>query len=434
MNYTEAVEYILNIPKFAKKNTLDNTANLINHLIKTQNFCKIIHVAGTNGKGSVCCFLSSILEEAGYKVGTFTSPHLITVNERIRINNEAVTDESFLRAFKKVKAVVESEDITHPTFFEWLFAMAMVIFEEEKVAYCILETGLGGRLDSTNIIQHPKVCVITSIGFDHTEVLGNTLEKIAQEKAGICKSNVPVVFDATKPRVAEVIQNKARDLHCPYIGLVEESATQDRKEAMATYRITARPDKSIDFLLDYGYDEYIDGTIAGIANYQAKNASLALLAIRYLLPDLEKRIQKSGMRKAFWPGRMEEIEQDVYIDGAHNPDGIREFIRTVKRFQGKKIVLLFSAVQEKKYNNMIEQICHEIDFHSVVVTEIKNIRAVSVSELKNQFDLYTQSPVYAVSDSKDAYKKALSEKGEDGLLFCVGSLYLVGEIQQLLRR
>ena len=162
---------------------------------------KVIHVAGTNGKGSVCAYLNSVLQTAGYSVGMFTSPHLESINERFQINGKNVENEQLVHAFERVQraaTVMRREGMPHPTFFEFLFAMAMVLFEENHVEYAVLETGLGGRLDATNVIKKPAVTVITSVSLDHTEWLGGTIEEIAAEKAGIIKAGVPVVYDAAK--------------------------------------------------------------------------------------------------------------------------------------------------------------------------------------------------------------------------------------------
>ena len=198
MTYKEAEAYINSVPKFTSKNKPENTMELIRRLGHPERSMKVIHVAGTNGKGSVCAFLSSMLTEGGKRTGLFTSPHLVKINERFQINNEPVSDEIFLNAYERVMKLVEEmqkDGFYHPAYFELLFAIGMVIFEEAQVEYLILETGLGGRLDATNIVEKPVVTVITSISLDHTEILGDTIEEIAGEKAGIIKQNIPIVYD-----------------------------------------------------------------------------------------------------------------------------------------------------------------------------------------------------------------------------------------------
>ena len=190
MNYREIVDYIEEIPKFTSK--------------------KVIHVAGTNGKGSVCAYLDSMLRAGGYKVGLFTSPHLVKINERFKINGEMISDERFVKAFEEVQKIIkkaQEDGLDHPSYFETLFLMGMVVFKEANVDYVVLETGLGGRLDATNTVDHPLACIITSISLDHVEYLGDTIGKIAGEKAGIIKPQVPVIYDGHQPEASEVIEN-----------------------------------------------------------------------------------------------------------------------------------------------------------------------------------------------------------------------------------
>ena len=224
--YEEAVTYIEEIPKFTTKNKLAHTRKCLDRLGSPDENRKIIHVAGTNGKGSVCAFLSSMLEEGGYRCGLFTSPHLVKINERFQINEVMVSDQVFLEAFLKVKNLADelvAEGDYHPTYFEFLFLMGMLIFDRENVDYLILETGLGGKLDATNSILHPLACVITSISLDHVEYLGDTVEKIAGEKAGIIKKGVPVIFDGNSEEAAKVLRNRAEELGCPWYEMKGEN-------------------------------------------------------------------------------------------------------------------------------------------------------------------------------------------------------------------
>ena len=219
MTYEEAEAYINSVPKFTSKNKPENTQELICRIGHPERKMKVVHVAGTNGKGSVCAFLSTMLAAGGKRCGLFTSPHLVKINERFQINNIPVSDEIFLRAYDKVMKIVkemQDDGFYHPAYFELLFAIGMVIFEEEGVEYLVLETGLGGRLDATNIVEHPIVTVITSISLDHTKVLGNSLEQIAGEKAGIIQPGAPVVLAANDPVVQAVVGARAAQLGSPF--------------------------------------------------------------------------------------------------------------------------------------------------------------------------------------------------------------------------
>ena len=426
LNYTEAVEYIYNIPKFTTKNKPEHTVEFLNRLGHPERSMKIIHVAGTNGKGSVCAFLSTMLTEAGKRTALFTSPHLVKINERFQINNEMVSDEEFLSAFLKVLDVVkgmQADGLPHPTYFELLFGVAMVLFEELKAEYVVLETGLGGRLDATNTVEHPLATVITSISLDHTEILGDTIEKIAFEKAGIIKPGVPVIYDGSSPEAEKVILARAKELGSPAYPVYPSMC-----------EVFLKSDKSIDFYLNCGYYEHTAVEVPYLEDYQMMNSSLALVALDTIDKDHEISLKTrlAGIRKTRWQGRMETVMPGVVLDGAHNAAGVKEFVRTVKEIEGsRRVVMLFAAVVEKNFETMIETICHETNLSAVVATEIKGDRNVPAEDLAAIFRKYTDAPVTAVSGISDAFEEALKEK-EDGMLFCVGSLYLVGELKAIL--
>ncbi len=428
MNYTEAVEYILSVPKFTTKNKIENTVELMERLGRPEREMKMIHVAGTNGKGSVCAFLSTMLVKAGKQTGLFTSPHLIKINERFQINNEPVSDEAFLEAYLKVEKAVKEmvkDGFAHPTYFELLFALGMVLFKESNMEYVVLETGLGGRLDATNMIEHPIATIITSISLEHTEILGDTLEKIAFEKAGILKPGVPVIYDGHCKEAEKVILERAKELGCPTAGLHENM-----------YEILESTEKSIDFSLNCGYYVHTGVTVPYLAHYQVINSALALLAMDTIDQKKEISIQDriESIGKTTWQGRMETVMPGVVFDGAHNADGVKEFIRTVQRVQkDNRVSMLFSAVVEKDYEKMIQTICEKTELSSVVVTEIDNDRKVPAEKLAELFRKYTKAEITVVPVIEDAFEEALRER-QDGILFCVGSLYLVGELKSVLKR
>lgn len=428
MTYEEAVRYIDDIPKFTKKNTLENTKKIMERLKNPERSMKIIHVAGTNGKGSVCAYLSSILTCAGKRTGLFTSPHLVKINERFQINQEQVSDELFMEAFDRVMSVVEDagkDGIFHPTYFEMLFLIGMVIFEKEQVEYLVMETGLGGRKDATNAVENQMISIITSIGLDHVEYLGDTHAAIAGEKAGIIKPGVPVVFDAEREDVTEVILKRAESL---------KSKAYPVNSGM--YKINSATHKNIDFSTATGYYDTIDLKISSIATYQVKNAMLAITALKVIdeQRDFSDAVIQEGIRRMKWQGRMETVLEGVILDGAHNEAGVAEFVKTVRTCQDeKKIVYVFAAVNDKNYEKMIETICRETRFAEVIVTEVDSYRRTPAGELAEIFEKYTDVPVKICEDAKAAFEMGCQEK-EDGLLFCVGSLYLVGELKTLLRR
>ena len=427
MNYEEAVAYIEETPKFTKKNSLDHTRECLRRLGNPEKKFKVIHVAGTNGKGSTCAFLTSILREAGYSCGLFTSPHLVRINERFQINEINIDDDTFLAAFKKVKALADemvAEGSYHPTYFEMLFLMGMVIFADAGVDYVTLETGLGGRLDATTAVEDPVACVITSISLDHMQYLGDTVSKIAGEKAGIIVPNVPVIYDGNDPDAAEVIEKRAKEIGSPAYKVVQSDA-----------RVLGNNKDGIDFSLK---DEYYGDTsfhIPFIAWYQVMNASLSLTTmevLRDVIPVTMEQMQE-GIKNTRWQGRMETILPGVIVDGAHNEDGVRRFVETAERFQDEyPLTLLFSAVNDKDYQDMIHTICQKIRFRKVVTTEVGGYREVPSAELAEIFRKEGCKDVANSDSIQEAFYMAREAKGEDGMLFCVGSLYLVGEIKALL--
>ena len=428
MTYQEAVAYIDETPKFTKKNSLEHTRAFLKRLGDPQENMKILHVAGTNGKGSVCSFLASMLKAAGKRTGLFTSPHLVKINERFVVDEEEIGDEEFLEAFHTVMNCVREmreEGYPHPTYFELLFLIGMKIFEKAGVEYLVLETGLGGRLDATNSIAHPLVTVITSISLDHTEYLGDTIAAIAGEKAGIIKEGVPVVYDASCPESAEVIRKKAEELHAPAYGITSKM-----------YKISKTTKKHIDFCIDCGYYDCIELTISSVAEYQVKNAAEAVTAIRVMEQggEFSDEVIRSGIEKMRWQGRMEQVLPGVIIDGAHNEAGVEEFVKTARRLEADDpVTLLFAAVGDKDYRHMIETICRELRLERVIVTEVGGYRSVDVRKPEALFREFGQKQVTACPDVEEAFDEAMKEKG-DGILFCVGSLYLVGSIKSILKK
>ncbi|MDO4296986.1 MAG: folylpolyglutamate synthase/dihydrofolate synthase family protein [Lachnospiraceae bacterium] len=429
MNYMEAVTYIEDVPKFTKKNKPENTLEMVRRLGHPERKMKVIHVAGTNGKGSVCAFLASILQGAGKRTGLFTSPHLVDLTERFQIDGEQVTQEAFTEAFVQVKHVVDemiADGYAHPAYFELLFGAGLVIFAQAEVEYLVLETGLGGRLDATNLVEHPIATVLTSISMDHMEYLGNTIEQIAAEKAGIIKEGVPVIYDGRVPEVERVILEEAERKHAktyPYYGSMTE--------------ILNKTDKSIDFVLDTGYDtrNTMRLTVPYLAEYQLVNSSLAVITTHVI--DAEHRISDediaAGIARTKWQGRMETVLPGVVLDGAHNADGIKEFIRTVQSVEERmEVSLLFSAVADKEYETMIRTICESAEFAHVTVTQINGSRIVPAGQLAEVFRRYTKAPVAVEPDLEQAFETALTHRGE-GMLFCAGSLYLVGGLKAILR-
>lgn len=400
-----------------KKNTLEQVQDFLQELGDPEQDLKIIHVAGTNGKGSVCADLTAILKKAGYRTGTFISPHLVDVRERFLLNGEMVPEEKFQKSFQQVLSAVKTmtgRGYCHPTFFEFCFLMAMVLFAEEKADYCVLETGLGGRLDTTNAVRRPQACVITSISLDHVQYLGNTIAEIAGEKAGIIKPGVPVIYDDNQPEASSVIRARAAKLGAPAWAVSEE-------DCFGTEENSFSPDiwKDIPFK----------------APYQVMNAALALKVLDVLqIPGVDQKICRSGLKKVRWPGRMEEVRPGIWLDGAHNPGGIRAFVQAVNASAAEKpIHLLFAAVSDKDFQEMIRILCGGLQIERVTVAHLESERGTDQLVLAEQFKEAGCPLVEQYPTVDEALTAALVHKQPDGRLYIVGSLYLIGEIKERLR-
>ena len=465
MNYKQIEEYILNIPKFRAQGSIEETRKFYEFLGKPGQSASIIHVAGTNGKGSTCAYMNSVLTEAGYRVGMFTSPHLVSVRERMRVNNSLISEQEFVEIYYKMLDFVDrykrhteeysgkiteetkknrrednSQLMYEPTFYEFLFFMAMLYFEEQKTQVIILETGLGGRLDATNVIDAPKVAVITEIGMDHMEYLGESYEKIAEEKAGIIKKGSVVVYSANRAEVRKTIEQKAAECQ-----ILCKSVEKFGKHCVRFV------DKKIDFSYQSRYYGYIPITLSTCALYQVENASLALSALEETGIELTVESIQKGMERCKWEGRMEEILPGVFLDGAHNQDGIDAFIETVKRdgCQGKRW-LLFSAVADKEYENMKETLIGSGLFDIIYAAPLKIARGITKERLEEIFCvnplekgiknenltehkidyIFHDYKVRIVDKAYEGFEEILSLKKEEDYVYIAGSLYLVGEIKE----
>ena len=428
--YEEAVEYVLQIPKFTKKNTPEDTRRFYEYLGRPGESSGLIHVAGTNGKGSVCSYINAVLEEAGYCPGLFVSPHLVDVRERFRLKGQMISKEDFTEIFMKVLENVENfckksgGGVYHPTFFEMLFFMGMLWFQEKGADYIILETGMGGRLDATNVIDHPLVTVITRIGLDHTEYLGNTKAEIAAEKAGIIKKGVPVVFWEQEEEVNEVIVKKAREMSAEVIPVSEKQVVLFKFK-----------NKTVDFSMSSEYYEYIRASLPTAAVYQKENAALAIRALEVLgrTVPLTRQQVETGLSGAKWEGRMEEVLPGVYIDGAHNEDGIQAFLDSVREdgCRGKRH-LLFSVVSDKRAENMIGRIVDSGLFADVAIAPIDSARSLTQEQLLSLWKGRNHARLY--HNPEEAWDALISEKDEADMVYAAGSLYLAGQLKAYMKK
>ena len=421
--YNEAVEYLLDIPKFAKNKDNTNLRRILERIGNPDRDIKTIHVAGTNGKGSTCSFINSILTTAGKTVGMFTSPHLVKINERIKVNGQDISDEDFLKAFIEVKTAVDNiikEGGEHPTFFEYIFLVGIKALKNAEVEYGIFEVGLGGRLDATNIIEKPIVSVIASVSMDHMEILGDSIEKIASEKAGIIKEGVPVVYYGEDEVVDRVIKIEA-----------EKKGTKAIPVKNSDIKIISKTNKSIDFYFANSYDKYECLTIPFVVDYQTRNAALAISAVSIIDANISMDKIRSGLSKAIWSGRMELVAERTYIDGAHNYDGVlqfKDFVNELMKKEDEECYILFSVVKEKEYYEMMNLI-EEIDrCKGFLVAPVMSARAAAVEDMVSYLEK-SGKEVRCFSSLVEAYEYGQNLIEDKDYLFCVGSLYMVGEIK-----
>lgn len=435
--YEEACEYILNIPKFNKtdkkslnKSGNDNLRILLGLLGDPHKKIKCIHVAGTNGKGSVCKFIECLLIERNYSVGVFTSPHLVDITERIRAFEKDISKEDFAECFNIVKEA-ETRHIEngykHLSFFEYLFAMAAVYFEKVKPDFVVYETGLGGRLDATNLVS-PEISIITSIGLDHTKYLGDNVMSIAKEKAGIIKPGVPVVYN-TGDKVADTQIEK----FAKFCGSAAINA------AKAKYSLLEYDDRLIAFSYDNGYYKYGCVTVFNTGTYQMENAVTAITAVNRLFAD-DGYYSEEEVNHAFfkfrWSGRMERVASNIIIDGAHNLDAIKQLTDSINKvYAGREIHLFFAVSEDKDYESMIKHLCDNLNICGITVTSVDSNRAASAYEVMQVFRKHIQGIVLCSNPNLEQAFRVDCMTAEDQpsmLLLCVGSLYLVGAIKKLL--
>lgn len=435
----QAEEYLEKIPMWTReKHSLTDIRAFLHEMGDPDRKLSIIHVAGTNGKGSVCAFLTSLYRNAGFRTGTFISPHLVTVRERFLLNNEMVSPGKLQAAFETVLETVnimKEKGYSHPSYFEFLFYMAMALFADETPELVILETGLGGRLDATNVVENPLACVITSISLDHIMYLGDTIEAVAGEKAGIIKRQVPVIYDDTVPEASEVIRERAVQMASKAypVGKGDFSILETKDQGLS---IKAEGEAAQAFaaagplVLEIPFE----------APYQAENAMLAVKTAA-VLGQRERGVRLTeaqiteGIRTARWAGRMERAGENLYLDGAHNPGGIKAFIQAAASMaarQKKKAYLLFGAVSDKDYRAMARLLCEGISWAGIGVVHIDSSRSMDTEVLAEAFSQAYKGPVRAFETAGEALREMKKQAGDE-LLFCAGSLYLIGELKVQLK-
>ncbi|TEB16473.1 Folylpolyglutamate synthase [Pelotomaculum sp. FP] len=426
MKFHEAMEYVASLGKFGFNFGLERIEELLGRLDNPHRKLSIIHIGGTNGKGSTTAMLAAILQEAGYRVGTFTSPHLHSYTERFRINGVNIPEESIAALISELRPHLDAmvaEGFEHPTEFEVATAVAFLYFNREKIDYLVLEVGLGGAIDSTNVAM-PLLSIITNVAMDHMDYLGHTIREIAGVKAGIIKPGVPVVT-AAEGEGLDVIEEVSRENNCPLIRVGQDITWEHISRSPVAQRFTIRGRVRV----------YENLTLHLIGRHQQVNAATAVAAAE-ILTELGVSISppavRSGLAAARWPARLEIMRREplVIIDGAHNFAGARSLrLALEETFPGRSIVLLIGMLGDKERARVVAELAPLA--RAVVVTRPNSPRAGNWQELAREAKRYTPG-VYVIEDISDALDKALSLAGPEELLCVTGSLYMVAEARELL--
>ena len=428
MGYTAAVNYLYGLQKHGIKLGLDNTIRLLSLLDNPQNYFQSIHVAGTNGKGSTSVIIASILQAAGFRTGLFTSPHLVSFTERIRVNNEEIREDEVIELTEEIRSTIEGSEL-NPTFFEFVTAMGLLYLKRKNIDWAVVETGMGGRLDATNVLL-PEASVITSINYDHSEFLGNTISAIAEEKAGIIKDGVPVITSAQEPSVMDAIKKKTEEKNAGlFIYGRDFSAaikTEDTSGSVFNYN---------------GGNNFEDLVISLPGRHQVLNAALALKTIEIVSKKSSHHASRithhairNGLGNIKWQGRLEFISKEppILIDGAHNPsaatilaDSLKEIFFRVYR----RIILVVGIMSDKDIRGIMAPLLPLAA--EIILTAPAYERAASPDVLSGHaISLgFSCRKAYGVAD---ALTMAREIYREGDLIVITGSFYTIGEAKEIL--
>ena len=431
MDYSAALDYILSFadyeraPRSSLVFDLRRIEALLARLGNPQEKAKSVHIAGTKGKGSTAAMIASILTQAGYRTGLYTSPHLLSFTERIQVDGRPVTEGAFGRLVEvlkpEVEAVNKSSTLGELTTFELLTALAFTYFETRKIDYQVLETGLGGRLDATNVVE-PEVCVITSVSFDHMDVLGDTLTQIATEKAGIIKSGSVVVCSLQSPESMKVIERTCHERGARLVSIGDEVNWHQKgfSSEGQSFQLTGITGK---------YDLYI----SLLGEHQLENAATAVVSAE-VLAELGTKISPrsiiTGLGQLEWPGRLQILQQEpwVVVDGAHNADSARRLAEALERyFDFDQLILIFGASADKNIAGMVAELAPTSS--TVIVTRSQHPRAVEPARLAGEFSKGGITPI-VTENVTSAVELALDRATPGDLICATGSLFIVAEVME----
>ncbi|MFZ2445345.1 MAG: folylpolyglutamate synthase/dihydrofolate synthase family protein [Syntrophobacteraceae bacterium] len=416
--YRESLDYLYGLQKNGIKFGLNCTENILARVGNPHRKLRFIHIAGTNGKGSTAAMLANILQGLGLKTGLYTSPHLVRFTERFRMDGREVSAERILDVFAKVRSIIDNSQ--PPTFFEVTTAMAFLYFAEEEADWVIAETGLGGRLDATNVI-HPEVCVITNIGFDHQEYLGATLATIAREKAGIIKDGVPLVTGALQPVVQGILKTTCMHRKAPLYRFKSDFRVRRNSDGSFQYSGIGRQWPALRLNL--------------IGAHQRGNAALAIAAAEVLetkgLVSLDQAVVERALGEVSWPARLEVLDTNptVVLDGAHNAQGAESLRDSLKQcFEYERLHLVLGIMADKDIRGILRRLLPLAQ--TAIFTQPRYVRAANPEELRRMARPYIQRH-YVIPDPASAIAQARQLAGPRDLICIAGSLYFAGEVKEI---
>ena len=412
MNYTETLNFIHSFKGNGRRPQLERMRWLLKQAGDPQSHYPTVHIVGTNGKGSTTSYLQNILTKSGYQVGTFTSPYITRFNERISINGTEIPDKDLISLVAKAQVLLndleEHTDFERPTEFELVTLLMFLYFNLKQVDIAIIEAGIGGRLDSTNVLS-PELVICTSIGFDHTETLGNSLLDIANHKAGVMRENTPILLGRVSTEVEHFFNQKSHDLQAPL-------AVIDRE-------IQLLPKDNQTIQISYDHWESPNLKLPMLGQHQENNAGLAVTAAHLLAQTFSKITDKSiqeGIEETHWPGRSEWIGNNIYLDGAHNPQGIASLKQVLKdNFANRRVHILFAGLRRKPLADLLE----ELKDYDITVTSFDFFEALPLDDYPKDFK--------RAADYRDWLAQAESSNSDD-LFVVTGSLYFISEVRNYL--
>lgn len=422
-NFDDYLDYLYGRGSSGEDHTLRNIRKVMEAFDNPQDKIKTIHVAGTNGKGSTAKMLANVLSKK-VKCGIFTSPYMVRINEEISINGVDISNEDFCNLMDRIRPVAEKcdEEGYHITYFEFLTAMVYLYFYEQKVDVAVIEVGLGGSLDSTNIIKSPLASVICSISMDHMNVLGSTIEEIAANKAGIIKKNRPVfVYPQTSEEALRVIKEKS-------------IAEQAQLFTFKKDEINIKDSSNVGNTFDFKSYKNLKTNLRG--EHQIYNASLVLMVLDYFKDDfnLSEKDIKDGIKETYNPGRLDLVSTNprVLLDGSHNKESIDALLASLKNFDYEKLIVGFSILKDKDHKDIIRKIAGIAD--ELIITHIyDNPRALDTKTIEEEAKDYA-SDIHVIENNKEAFEFSLKEAKDKDLVLWCGSLYLIGKILSYLEK